>query len=103
LFAVIKSGGKQYKIEEGQTIRVETLPVTEGDSLEITDVLLVDTGEEIKIGTPTVENAVVKASVVENGKDDKVVVFKKKRRKQYKRLRGHRQQFTALKIDKIQL
>ena len=52
MFAVIKSGGKQYKIEEGQTIRVETLPVTEGDSLEITDVLLVDTGEEIKIGTP---------------------------------------------------
>ncbi|MBN2429926.1 MAG: 50S ribosomal protein L21 [Acidobacteria bacterium] len=103
MFAVIKSGSKQFKIEEGQTIRVEALPAAEGDSLEIKDVLLVDTGEEVKIGTPTVENAVVTARVLENGLDDKVIVFKKKRRKQYKRLRGHRQQYTALKIDKIQL
>jgi len=103
LFAVIKSGGKQYKVSEGQIIKVETLPVDEGETVEITDVLLIDSGETVTVGKPTVESAVVQASVVEQGKDKKVLIFKKKRRKQYKRLRGHRQNYTALKIEKISL
>jgi large subunit ribosomal protein L21 len=101
LYAVIKTGGKQYRVEEGQVIKVEQLPNEAGDSVELTDVLLVDTGDGVRVGQPLVENASVKASVVENGRGKKVIVFKKKRRKQYKRTRGHRQNFTALKIEKI--
>ena len=101
MYAVIKTGGKQYRVEEGQVIKVEQLPNAAGDSLELTDVLLVDTGDGVRVGQPLVENASVKASVVENGLGKKVIVFKKKRRKQYKRTRGHRQNYTALKIEKI--
>ncbi len=103
MFAVIRTGGKQYKVEEGQLIKVESLDVPAGETVEIGDVLLVDTGEATQVGTPNVENAVVQATVVDHDKHDKVVVFKKKRRKQYKRFRGHRQPYTALKIEKINI
>lgn len=101
MFAIIKSGSKQYKVEEGQVVRVESLGLPEGEKVEIRDVLLVDCDGQVRVGKPSVDGAFVKASVVGNGKADKVIVFKYKRKKQYKRTRGHRQQYTALKIEKI--
>ena len=103
MFAIIKTGGKQYKVQEGQTLRVETLNTPVGEGVEIKDVLLVETEDAVMVGTPLIRNAAVKATVVEVGKGDKTLVFKKKKRKQYKRLKGHRQEFSALKIDKIEV
>lgn len=103
MFAIIKTGGKQIKVEEGQTVRVENLGTPVGEGVEIKDVLLVETEDAVLVGTPVIANAAVKATVVEIGKGDKTLVFKKKKRKQYKRLKGHRQEFTALKIDKIEV
>jgi large subunit ribosomal protein L21 len=103
VFARINTGGKQYKIKEGQTVRVENLGTEVGGDVEIKDVLLVETDEAVMVGTPFIHNAAVKATVVEVGKGDKTLVFKKKKRKQYKRTRGHRQEFTALKIEKIEV
>jgi large subunit ribosomal protein L21 len=103
VFAIIKTGGKQYKVEEGKTVRVEALDAPVGEGVEIQDVLLVETEDAVLVGTPIIANAAVKATVVEIGKGDKTLVFKKKKRKQYQRLKGHRQEFTALKIDKIEV
>lgn len=88
--AVIKAGGKQYLVEEGQTIRVPSLEAEAGSSIELESLL--STGSE---------GGKISATVVEHGRDQKIVVFKKKRRKQYKRTRGHRQNYTTLKIDSI--
>lgn len=102
MFAVIQTGGKQYRVAEGQLIRVEQLSVPPGQEVEIRDVLLVHAGEgDIRVGSPTVADAVVHARVDDEGLARKVIVFKKKRRKQYKRFKGHRQPFTALRIEKI--
>lgn len=103
MFAIIKTGGKQYKVKEGQTVKVESLGTEVGGDVEIKDVLLVETDEAVMVGTPVIRNAAVKATVVEIGKGDKTLVFKKKKRKQYKRTKGHRQEFTALKIEKIEV
>ena len=102
MFAVIRTGGKQYLVREGETLRVEKIPVKQGDALDL-DVLLVadETGKEAKIGLPTVSGAKVSARVVEHGRSDKVMVVKYKPKVRYKRAVGHRQRFTALKIDKI--
>jgi len=101
LFAIIKSGGKQYKVEEGQSLKVELINKPEGENIEISDVLLIDTGKDVLLGNPIVKGASVTARIVEHGKSEKVIVFKKKRRKQYKRFKGHRQNFSALQIEKI--
>lgn len=101
MFAVIKTGGKQYKVNEGQTIRVERLDGAVGDEVSLDEVLLVSDGETMKVGQPLLAEAKVTATIVEQHRAKKVLVFKKKRRKSYSRLRGHRQQYTALKISGI--
>ncbi|MGA9996542.1 MAG: 50S ribosomal protein L21 [Pyrinomonadaceae bacterium] len=98
-YAIIRSGGKQFRVEEGKTVRVPLLDKQAGESVDL-DVLVLG-GDETKIGAPLVEGAHVAATVVDHGRDAKVIVFKKKRRKQYKRKQGHRQDYTTLKIDSI--
>ncbi len=101
-YAIIRSGGKQFRVEEGGTVRVPTLDAKAGDTVEL-EALVIGGGEggETRVDTPAVDGARVTGTVVEHGRGDKIIVFKKKRRKQYKRTRGHRQDFTAVKIDSI--
>lgn len=101
MFAVIKTGGKQYKVQVGDILHIEKLIVEEGQKVTFDQVLLIDDNGKTLIGTPFIEDARVKAEVIENFKDKKVIVFKKKRRKQYKRKRGHRQELTRIKIEEI--
>ena len=101
MYAVIRTGGKQYQVAPGQRCRVEKLAGSVGDTVELDDVLLVVDGEKVSIGRPVVEGAKVTARIVEQGKDKKIVVFKKKRRKGYRLKQGHRQQYTALEIQDI--
>jgi large subunit ribosomal protein L21 len=101
MFAVIKTGGKQYLVQEGDVCQVEKLDIEEGKKVTFKEVLLIESEEASLIGTPFVEKAEVQAVVIENFKDKKVLVFKKKRRKQYKKLRGHRQELSSVKIEKI--
>jgi len=101
MFAVIQTGGKQYVVKEGDQLNVERLDAEAGQTVLFDRVLLIEEGERTLIGTPALEAAVVKAQVVENFKDDKILVFKKKRRKQYRRTRGHRQSLTKIAIIKI--
>ncbi|MFQ5442550.1 MAG: 50S ribosomal protein L21 [Thermodesulfobacteriota bacterium] len=101
MYAVIKTGGKQYRVCEGDLLRVEKLAGEVGSAVEIGDVLAVGEGEDIKVGTPTLEGAVVTADIVEQERAKKVVVFKMKRRKGYKRKQGHRQSYTGIKIREI--
>jgi large subunit ribosomal protein L21 len=98
-YAIIRSGGKQFRVEEGQQVRVPLMDKEVGASVEL-DVLLLG-GDESKVGAPMVDGARVAATVVDHGRDTKIIVFKKKRRKQYKRTKGHRQDYTTLKIDSI--
>jgi len=101
VFAVIKTGGKQYKVAPGDTLRVEKLPGEPGETVEIAEVLLVAQGGDLKVGTPVVEGARVRATILEQGRSRKIIVFKKKRRKNYRRKRGHRQPYTVLRIEEI--
>ena len=101
MFAVIKTGGKQYKVQEGDLLEVEKLHIEEGKKVTFTEVLLIEDGKNTLIGTPFVENAVVTGLVEENFKAKNVIVFKKKRRKQYKKKKGHRQELTRVKIEAI--
>lgn len=100
MYAVIRIGSHQFQVEEGATLRVPRLDMEEGAKHTLTDVLLVR-GDSTHIGTPTVEGASVEATVVGHGKADKIIVFKMKRRKNYRRRNGHRQQYTDIKIDGI--
>jgi large subunit ribosomal protein L21 len=101
-YAIIRSGGKQFRVAEGQTVRLPSIDTEAGETVEL-EALVIGGGEggETRVGTPAVEGARVTGTVVEHGRGDKIIVFKKKRRKQYKRTRGHRQGFTAVKIDSI--
>jgi large subunit ribosomal protein L21 len=100
-YAIIRSGGKQFRVEEGGTVRVPTLDVQAGDTVEL-EALVIGGGEAgVLVGAPAVEGARVSATVVDHGRATKVIVFKKKRRKQYKRRQGHRQNYTTVKIDSI--
>jgi large subunit ribosomal protein L21 len=101
MFAVIKTGGKQYKVQEGDVLNVEKLSMKKDQKVTFDKVLLVEDEGKTLIGTPFVENALVRAEVIENFKDKKVIVFKKKRRKQYRRTRGHRQELTQIRIEEI--
>ncbi len=101
MYAIIRTGGKQYQVAAGDTLRVEKLKGDVGDTIELSDVLLVADGEDIKVGQPVVDGAKVVAKIAEQGKAKKVLVFKKKKRKGYRVLRGHRQLFTALTIEEI--
>lgn len=102
MYAVIETGGKQYRVQEGDVISVEKLGLAEGDNVEFDKVLVYSDGKEVKVGTPVVENAKVAGSVVENGKSDKVIIFKYKSKKDYRKKRGHRQPYTKVKIEKIE-
>jgi large subunit ribosomal protein L21 len=101
VYAVIKSGGKQYRVAEGEVLRVEKLEADSGSQVEFTDVLLVKTETQTLIGQPLVEGAMVKGVIEGVGKSDKVLVFKYKKKKQYRRTRGHRQQFSTVRIESI--
>jgi len=101
MYAVIKTGGKQYRVEQGQKLRVEKLPGNPGDTIELDQVLLVAGGDTPKIGQPLVEGAKVSAEIVAQDRAKKIIVFKLKRRKNYRRKYGHRQPYTELKITGI--
>lgn len=101
MYAVIKTGGKQYRVEPGTTLRVEKLDGDAGTQLEFNEVLLVADGENVTVGAPAVPGAKVTAEIVGQVKGDKLIVFKFRRRKAYRRKRGHRQSYTALKITGI--
>ena len=101
MYAIVRTGGKQYQVAAGDTLRVEKLQGEVGDTVELSDILLVADGDDVKIGQPVVDGAKVVAKIAEQGRAKKVLVFKKKRRKGYKVKRGHRQPYTALKIEEI--
>jgi len=102
MFAIIQTGGKQYVVEEGQTLKVEKLDNKDGDKIEF-DALLVsdDEGKETKVGTPIVANAKVTASIIETAKGKKIIIIKYKPKSKYRRKTGHRQTYTEIKIEKI--
>ncbi|MBP9726371.1 MAG: 50S ribosomal protein L21 [Gammaproteobacteria bacterium] len=102
MYAVIKTGGKQYRVAAGQTLKVESLPVEEGQFIDFKEVLLIANGDDITVGHPMVEGAIVKASVVEHGRGDKIRIVKFRRRKHSRKHMGHRQNFTSVKIESIQ-
>ena len=99
-YAVIETGGKQYRVQQGDVLDIELLATDEGASVEF-DALAVSNGSELSIGTPVVDGAKVKASVVENLRGKKIYSFKKKRRKGYRRKIGHRQELTKIKVEEI--
>ncbi len=99
-YAVIETGGKQYRVQQGDVLDVELLAIDEGASVEF-DALAVSNGSELNIGSPVVDGAKVKASVVENLRGKKIYSFKKKRRKGYRRKIGHRQELTKIKVEEI--
>ncbi len=101
MYAVIVSGGKQYRVQEGQTLKLEKLAAEQGASVEFDRVLLVGNGDDIKVGAPAVEGAKVTAEVVEHGRGKKVQILKFKRRKHHMKRQGHRQWFTEVKITGI--
>lgn len=103
MYAVVASGGKQYKVREGEILKIEKIPGKIGDSIAFDNVLLYSDGENIQIGQPKLESAKVSGHVVEQGKARKIIVFKFKRRKGYRTKQGHRQSFTAVKIDSIEV
>jgi large subunit ribosomal protein L21 len=101
MYAIVRTGGKQYQVEAGDTLRVEKLLGEVGDTVELSEVLLVVEGETVKIGQPMVDGAKVVAKIVEQGRHKKIIVFKKKKRQGYQVKKGHRQMYTALTIETI--
>jgi large subunit ribosomal protein L21 len=101
MYAVIKTGGKQYRVSQGDRLRVEKLAGSVGDSVTLGEVLLVGSGEGVKIGAPLVGGANVQAKIVAQDRGKKIIIFKFRRRKNYRRKTGHRQPFTALEITGI--
>lgn len=99
-YAIIRSGGKQFRVEPGATLRLPSIQKKTGESIEF-DVLVSGGDDGIKLGSPLVDGVRVTGTVLEHGRGEKILVFKKKRRKQYKRKQGHRQGFTTIKIDSI--
>lgn len=100
-YAVIRTGGKQYRVSPGTVVSIERLTGEVGASVEFTDVLLTGGDAGIRVGTPMVDGATVRGQIVEQTKDRKILVFKKKRRKKYRRKRGHRQLLTAVRVTEI--
>lgn len=103
MYAVVKTGGKQYKVSEGDLLRVEKLGGEVGDAVELKEVLMVANGDKIEIGTPVLTNACVVGEVVKHGKAKKIIVFKSKKRKGYRKKQGHRQIYTNLRIKEIKM
>ena len=101
MYAVVRTGGKQYRLGIGDSVKVEKLPNEVGNIVELSQILMISDGGEVKLGTPLVAGASVKAEIVGHGRDKKIKVFKMKRRKKYRRTQGHRQAFTQLKVTEI--
>ncbi len=101
MYAVVKTGGKQYKVQEGQTIEVEKIDGSIGAPVQLSDVLMFSDGEDLSVGHPLLDNVSVSGHIVAQDKSKKILVFKYKKRKRYRRKQGHRQTFTAIKIDSI--
>jgi large subunit ribosomal protein L21 len=101
MYAVIKTGGKQYKVAPGEKLKIEQIPADVGAEVVLDQVLMIGEGESVRLGQPTVAGATVKATVVAHGRGDKVSIFKMRRRKHYQKHQGHRQNYTELKIDSI--
>ncbi len=101
MYAVIETGGKQYRVQEGDVITVEKLNVAAGDDITFDKVLLLNDGEKVQVGAPIVEAAKVFGTVVENGKGQKVIIFKYKAKKDYRKKQGHRQPYTMIKIESL--
>jgi len=103
VYAIVKAGGKQYRVQQGDTIYVERLATPVGETVRLAEVLMVAGGEgEARVGTPFLGQAAVVGTVVDQGRDKKIRVFKYKKRKHYKRTRGHRQSYTAVRVDSIE-
>ena len=101
MYAVIRSGGKQYRVSPGQIIRLESLQGDPGSKVQLSEVLLVENDGQFQSGLPLLASAKVEATVLEHDRSNKIIVFKKKRKKQYRRTRGHRQNYTAVRIESI--
>ena len=101
MYAVVRTGGKQYRLGVGDSVKVEKLADEVGKVIELSQVLMVSNGGEVTVGTPLVPGALVKAEIVGHGRNKKIRVFKMKRRKKYRRTQGHRQAFTQLKVTEI--
>ena len=101
MYAVFRTGGKQFRARSGERLRVPSLAVDAGATVTFDDVLLLSDGEDVKVGHPTVEGATVEAEVVAHGRGKKVIVFKRKRRKGYRRKQGHRQNYTEIRVGEI--
>ncbi|NOY45154.1 MAG: 50S ribosomal protein L21 [Deltaproteobacteria bacterium] len=102
MYAVIRTGGKQYLVGQGDFVKVEKLPGDVGQEVVFEEVLLVNDGSQLKLGKPVVEGARVRGTIVEQGRDKKIIVFKMKRRKGYRRKQGHRQYYTGVKVEAIE-
>lgn len=101
MYAVLSTGGKQYKVEEGDVLRIEKISGDVGASVSFDKILMFSDGEKVRVGTPLIDGISVSGHIVEQDKAKKILVFKYKRRKNYRRKQGHRQPFTAIKIDSI--
>jgi large subunit ribosomal protein L21 len=101
MYAIVTIAGQQFKVQKDQSLFVQRLEGNEGDAMEFGEVLLIDNEGIVTVGNPTVKNASVSATIVEHAKGDKVIIFKKKRRKGYQKRTGHRQQFTKIMVDDI--
>jgi large subunit ribosomal protein L21 len=101
MYAVIKTGGKQYRVTPGEKLKIEQIPADIGSEIVLDQVLMVADGEALKVGAPLVVGAIVKATVVAHGRGDKIKIFKMRRRKHYRKTQGHRQNFTEIRIETI--
>ncbi len=101
MFAVFQTGGKQFRAEPGRRIRVPSLDAEPGDSITFDQVLLAADGDDVKVGAPTVSGASVSAEILRHGRDKKIIVFKRKRRKGYRKKQGHRQGFTEIRVNEV--
>jgi len=101
MYAVIKTGGKQHKVAEGEILKVEKLKASEGEPIDITDVLLIEKDGEVTLGSPFIEGAKVTVKILRHGKEDKVTIIKMKRRKDYRKKQGHRQNYSEIQIEQI--
>ncbi|HXI36216.1 MAG TPA: 50S ribosomal protein L21 [Burkholderiales bacterium] len=102
MYAIIRTGGKQYRVKAGEQVRVEGLEGDVGASISFGEVLMVGEGDAVKLGAPLLSGAAVKATIVSHGRGDKVKIFKMRRRKHYQKTQGHRQSYTEVRIDTIQ-
>ena len=101
MYAVIKTGGKQYRVSPGETLKIETIPGDVGSGIELDKVLMVADGDKLSVGKPLLSGATVKATIVAHGRADKVRIFKMRRRKHYQKNQGHRQNYTEIRIDSV--